>query len=243
LEPYGNIILGKKVIVNQGEVVRPSQLIASVRRTRRSGVKPLDLLGIVAMLSLGCAPAVRPPSEPRPDPHAPATLSEALDRLRQTLPPDTIQQMRDGTEADMVKYHMGLGLWMRNNWGLWARGPLYQDLAALGLRHPDDMSGVILTSLWRELHGRPLGLEAQVAKYKEYWRLATPPEPHSNRACSGPIETTLGAGEDGVHMGTCCADGLVWSYHVDRGWYRPTDDETAMWNRAKSDGMYDPCKK
>jgi hypothetical protein len=31
LEPCGSIIIGQ-VIVNQGEVVRPSQLIASVRR-------------------------------------------------------------------------------------------------------------------------------------------------------------------------------------------------------------------
>jgi hypothetical protein len=33
LEPCGSIIVGNKVIVDQGKVVRPSQLIASVRRT------------------------------------------------------------------------------------------------------------------------------------------------------------------------------------------------------------------
>jgi hypothetical protein len=33
LDAYGSAIVGNKVIVNQGEVVRPSQLIASVRRT------------------------------------------------------------------------------------------------------------------------------------------------------------------------------------------------------------------
>jgi hypothetical protein len=35
LEACGNAIVGDKAIVNQGEVVRPSQLIASVRRTIR----------------------------------------------------------------------------------------------------------------------------------------------------------------------------------------------------------------
>jgi hypothetical protein len=177
------------------------------------------------------------------DPRAPATLSEALARLRQTLPPETIQEMRDGTEDDMRMYHMGLGLWIRNDWGLWARGPLYQDLAALGLRHPDDMSAVILTCFWRELHGKPLELEAQVAKYKEYWRLAADPDPTSNTACAGPIQTTFTGGSGRVHMGTCCADGVVWSYQVDKGWYLPTEDEMAMWYEAKSGGMYDPCKK
>ena len=34
LEAYGSIIVGNEVIVNEGEVVRPSQLIASVRPTR-----------------------------------------------------------------------------------------------------------------------------------------------------------------------------------------------------------------
>jgi hypothetical protein len=177
------------------------------------------------------------------DPRAPTTLSEALARLRQTLPPETIQEMRDGTEDDMGMYHMGLGLWIRNDWGLWARGPPYQDLAALGLRHPDDMSAVILTCFWRELQGKPLELEAQVAKYKEYWRLAADPDPRSNTACAGPIQTTFTGGSSRVHMGTCCANGVVWSYQVDKGWYVPTEAEMAMWNEAKSGGMYDPCKK
>ena len=34
LEPCGSIIVGNRLIVNEDKVVRPSQLIASVRRTR-----------------------------------------------------------------------------------------------------------------------------------------------------------------------------------------------------------------
>jgi hypothetical protein len=33
LEPCGSTIVGNEAIVNQGKVVRPSQLIASVRQT------------------------------------------------------------------------------------------------------------------------------------------------------------------------------------------------------------------
>jgi hypothetical protein len=36
LDAYGTIVVGNEVIVNQGKVVRPSQLIASVRQTERS---------------------------------------------------------------------------------------------------------------------------------------------------------------------------------------------------------------
>jgi hypothetical protein len=207
-------------------------------------VRALGRLGMVVMIATGCASAAkRPPAKPTVDPDAPVTLSEALDRLQQTLPAQTITNMHDGSEADMVEYHMSLGLRIRNRWGLWARGPLYQNLAALGLRHPDDMSAVILTSFWRRLHGQPLELDAQVAWYREYWRLHTPPEPTSNSACASPIEITLGAGDDGVHMGVCCADGVVWSYQVDRGWYRSTAAEMAQWNRARTDGMVDSCKE
>jgi hypothetical protein len=163
------------------------------------------------------------------------------------LPPATLQKMRDGSEREMVLYHMGLGLWMRNNWGLWSRGPLYEHFAGLGLQHPDDMSGLILTCLWRRLHDAPLGVQDEVAHYQEYWRLARDPDPQSNPACSGPIETTLSWGLEstdpllrGVHMGKCCGDGSVWSYQVDRGWYRPTESELAQWN--EDDGRYDPCR-
>jgi hypothetical protein len=38
LEPGGNIMVGK-VIADEGKVVRPSQLIRSVRRTRRGSVE------------------------------------------------------------------------------------------------------------------------------------------------------------------------------------------------------------
>lgn len=105
------------------------------------------------------------------------------------------------------------------------------------------MSAVILSSFWRQLHGKPLELEAQAAKYKEYWRLAARPDPNSNPACAGPIETIFGPGVEGVQMGICCADGVVWSYHADRGWHRPSDTEMASWNSARSGGMYDPCKR
>jgi hypothetical protein len=34
------------------------------------------------------------------------------------------------------------------------------------------MSGLILTSFWRHLHGVPLDVEGQVAAYQRYWEAA-----------------------------------------------------------------------
>jgi predicted RNase H-like HicB family nuclease len=131
------------------------------------------LVGLVLTMSAAYAGATGKPEDPERDPNPPATLSDALDRLSRMLSPATIREMSDGSELDMAKYHFSVGLWMRNYWGLWAQGPLHRHLAALGLRHPDDMSGLILTCYWRRLHGNPHGVEEQVARYEEYWRLTT----------------------------------------------------------------------
>ncbi|MES2460743.1 MAG: DUF6794 domain-containing protein, partial [Armatimonadota bacterium] len=40
---------------------------------------------------------------------------------------------------------------------------------ARGIHHPDDMSGILLTSFWRSLNGKPLLLEAQIQEYQAYW--------------------------------------------------------------------------
>ena len=86
----------------------------------------------------------------------PRTLAQCFIVLDKELPADTLQRMRTISEADMIEYHFGLGTWMRDSWGLWSGGPLYSYFRQMGLEHPDDMSGVILTSFWRHLHGKRL---------------------------------------------------------------------------------------
>ncbi len=67
--------------------------------------------------------------------------------------------------------HFGVGMWMRNNWGLWGGGPLGRHFNELGITHPDDMSGIVLTSYWLRLHACPLRLDEQVGFYRGYWNL------------------------------------------------------------------------
>jgi hypothetical protein len=209
----------------------------------------LLMLSILLVGSCGCATLGRQSSVPAVDPHPPTNLTEALDRLERTLPAETLEKMRAGTEEEMVQFHFNVGLMLRNSWGLRSRGPLYRYLAGLGLQHPDDMSGLILKGLWRRLHGQPLQVEEEVARCQEYWRVHQDPDPRSNPACLEPITTTLRVGPDaddvpvrGVHMGRCCRDGRVWSYHVDRGWYRPTEAEMVLWKQQQG-GQDDPCQK
>ena len=40
--------------------------------------------------------------------------------------------------------HFGLGMYLRNNWGLWSRGRLKCYFEHQGINHPDHMSGMII---------------------------------------------------------------------------------------------------
>lgn len=54
---------------------------------------------------------------------------------------------------DMIQYHLGLGMWIRNNWGLWGGSRLQKYFTDKGMTHPDDMSSVILFYYWDWLKG------------------------------------------------------------------------------------------
>lgn len=65
--------------------------------------------------------------------------------------------------------HMGLGLYIRNEWFRQGKSPLVGLLTMKGAHSLDDASAMILTSYWRYLNGKPINLEAQGACYIEWW--------------------------------------------------------------------------
>jgi len=70
------------------------------------------------------------------------------------------------------KHHFGLGLGIRNSEGLWSGSLLKTYFKINGIKHPDDMSGIILTTYHRELNNRPIKFREQKKYYKEYWKMA-----------------------------------------------------------------------
>ena len=74
------------------------------------------------------------------------------------------------------KTHFGLGIWMRNNWSLWGGSRLSQYFNEKEIYHPDDMSGIILTSYHRKLTDKNIDLEGQISYYKTYWKVAEEPK-------------------------------------------------------------------
>lgn len=105
--------------------------------------------------------------------YIPNNLDDCFQELERMLPPDTVQEFKQGEEKSVNRYHLNLGLWIRNNWGIWRGSRLADYFNQYDIRNPDDMSSTILHSYWRHLNDRPRKLEEQVQLYKEYWKMIT----------------------------------------------------------------------
>jgi len=103
--------------------------------------------------------------------HKPANLEEAVTQLKKILPDTTQQKVLSMTEEEFLGgSHFGLGMWIRNNWGLWRGGELAKEFNAKGIFHPDNMSGIILKCYYRQLHNQDWKLDEQIAFYQNYWK-------------------------------------------------------------------------
>lgn len=71
-----------------------------------------------------------------------------------------------------IKHHFGLGLGLRNGKGLWNGSLLRAYFRINGIKHPDDMSAILLTTFHRKLNGKPINFREQKKDYKEYWKVA-----------------------------------------------------------------------
>jgi len=98
--------------------------------------------------------------------YIPRNLRESFAQLDRLLPDTIKQRLRHPNPSyGLGDFHMGLGLWMRNNWQLWGGSRLQQYLKSLGVEHPDNMSGVILATYSDYLNGQPLDEQALRAAY------------------------------------------------------------------------------
>ncbi|HKQ46666.1 MAG TPA: DUF6794 domain-containing protein [Phycisphaerae bacterium] len=102
--------------------------------------------------------------------YVPADLEECFTELKRMLTPELVAEMKADPDEKLIVHHFGLGLWIRNNWGLWGNSRLAKYFESHGVHHPDDMSGIILTSFWRRLNNQPLRFEEQIEFYQTYWK-------------------------------------------------------------------------
>lgn len=105
--------------------------------------------------------------------YIPKDLFDTFNQINSIWPDSTKVKMKTLTEEKFLgNHHFGLGLWMRNNWGLWGGSRLSRYFNEKGIFHPDDMSGIILTSYHRHMNNLEIELEKQIKYYQHYWKEA-----------------------------------------------------------------------
>ena len=75
-----------------------------------------------------------------------------FDKLLSDEDKQTIKQLRNRKET--IQYHHGLGMWLRNNWGLWGGSRLQEYMLNKKIKHPDEMSAIILEFYYDWLNGK-----------------------------------------------------------------------------------------
>lgn len=175
----------------------------------------------------------------------PKTLEEAHQRLEKLFPKDELAKIDAmKSESEMIEYHFGLGMGMRNEWGLWGGGPLAQHMNKLGFHHPDDMSGVILETFWCKRHNKDFRLKERAAFNEAYWKAAAnPPETAKDPKDGSKVEWNMsfGAGDDKsprqIRVGKSKKTGRWLAYEHDKGVYEP---DAALLKRIKDSESSDP---
>lgn len=232
-----------------GVLRRLSPQFSRLPKTMKSIVTVVLLLAVIGPLGADGTKAL-PDKQPVKEqakvvePPAPKTLDEAHAQLEKWLPKEELSKIDAMKSQDeMIEYHFGLGMSMRNKWGLWGGGPLAEYMNKLGFSHPDDMSGVILETFWCKRHKKDFRLKERAAFYAAYWKAAAaPPETAKDPKDGSEVvwKMSLGAGSDEItprqiHVGKSKKSGRWLAYEYDKGVYEPdaallkhiTDSETS----------------
>ena len=87
--------------------------------------------------------------------YIPKDLVDCFGELDKKLPPDLREEMRRLRNAgEMGRYHLPLGMQLRNDWGLWMNSRLANYFSARGVTNPEEMSGIIFRYYYDWLNGK-----------------------------------------------------------------------------------------
>ena len=78
----------------------------------------------------------------------PKNLEEALTILNIIVSDEDKEYIK---ENGAISVHFSLGMWIRNNFGLWENSELYSYLFEKGFTHPDDMSNYVIEEFIKTL--------------------------------------------------------------------------------------------
>jgi hypothetical protein len=79
----------------------------------------------------------------------PESVDAAVRLLMAMVPDEERARIAALRQEDLVLLHFGLGMWIRNNLGLWQGNTTL--LEACGHSNPDDASAFLIEAFWRHL--------------------------------------------------------------------------------------------
>ena len=98
----------------------------------------------------------------------PKNLTECLQMLDKNLKTEDKDYIKTLTEDEFfMESHFTIGMGIRNEWIRSGNPELVTFFLDQGIKHPDDMSAMILTSYYRHILGKEIDFEGQIAEYKK----------------------------------------------------------------------------
>jgi hypothetical protein len=105
------------------------------------------------------------------NPGNPSSIEECFNIIDEIFKENSEIDITNMTELHFVaKTQFGLGMWMRNQWIHIENSNIKKFFENKGIYHPDDMSGIILTSYYRKCNNKEIQLEKQIEFYKKFWK-------------------------------------------------------------------------
>lgn len=101
----------------------------------------------------------------------PKTLEEAYITIGDIMKSSNVyDDFKNCDKDDLIKYHNGLGQWIRNIYGLWIKKELFYYMENMGFMHPDDMSQAIIESYHARINNYGYDMDNVISECKEYWK-------------------------------------------------------------------------
>ena len=98
----------------------------------------------------------------------PKNLTECIQMLDHILKKEDKEKAKTLTESEfLIETYFGTGMGIRNEWIRSGNPELVKFFLDQGVKHPDDMSAMILTSYYRHLLGKEIDFEGQISAHKK----------------------------------------------------------------------------
>ena len=98
----------------------------------------------------------------------PKNLTECIQMLDHILKKEDKEKAKTLTESEfLIETYFGTGIGIRNEWIRSGNPELLKFFSDEGVKHPDDMSAMILTSYYRHLLGKEIDFEGQISVHKK----------------------------------------------------------------------------